>query len=151
MNLVILGTGGLVKEEESRKCYMYVAGRQHHKIHLERKGFQISKKKPFLGASVDNIRSCKCSPDCGITVVEYKCPWVHRNSDQKKLVKLLLEIHTIYRISQNTIIKYRCDFLLFVPSFVTLLSGRRKAFISYPFHLNHHSSVQFALILRSSG
>jgi hypothetical protein len=32
---------GLVKEEEARKCYMYVAGRQHHKIHLERKGFQI--------------------------------------------------------------------------------------------------------------
>jgi hypothetical protein len=49
---------GLLKEEEARKCYKSVAGKQHNKIRLERKGFQISKKKPFLGASVDNIRSC---------------------------------------------------------------------------------------------
>ena len=75
---------GLVKEEEARKSYLLVAGKQHHKIQLQHKGFQISKKKHFLGASVDDIRSCKCSPNCGIVVVEYKCPWVHKNSDPKE-------------------------------------------------------------------
>ncbi len=33
---------------------------------------------------MDDIRSCKCSPNCGIVVVEYKCPWVHKNSDPKE-------------------------------------------------------------------
>ena len=74
---------GLSKEKEARKCYTDVARKQHNKFRLEYKGFQIS-KKPFLGVSVDNIRRCKCTPDCGVAIVEYKCPWVHRDNDAKK-------------------------------------------------------------------
>ena len=74
---------GLLKEKEARKCYTDVAKKQHNKFKLEYNGFQTS-KKPFLGVSVDNIRRCKRIPDCGATVVEYKCPWVHRGNDPKK-------------------------------------------------------------------
>ena len=75
---------GLKKEEEARKCYSLVAGKKHHKFKLCHKGFQICKQKPFMGASVDDLRSCECSSKCGNAVVEYKCPWVHRNNDPKE-------------------------------------------------------------------
>ena len=75
---------GLVKEKEARKSYQSVAGKQHHKPDLKHKGFQICKQKPFLGACIDDVRSCKCSSDCGFVPVEYKCPWMHKNSDSKE-------------------------------------------------------------------
>ena len=39
---------------------------------------------PFLGASPDNITSCKCMPKCTSAVVEYKCPWTHKYCDPKE-------------------------------------------------------------------
>lgn len=75
---------GLKKEEEARKCYSLVAGKQHYKFKLNHRGFLISKKKPFMGASIDDLRSCECARICGNAVVEYKCPWVHRNNDPKE-------------------------------------------------------------------
>ncbi|CAB3988835.1 Carboxypeptidase D [Paramuricea clavata] len=139
---------GLVKEE-ARKCYMYVAGRQHHKIRLERKGFQISKKKPFLGASVDNIRNCKCSPDCGITVVEYKCPWVHRNSDPKEafLSKEIGGIFTgdSYHLQNKSKYYYQVQMQLFVvcAKFCDFVVWTTKGIhiISIPFESSFMSSV----------
>ncbi|CAB4005783.1 Carboxypeptidase D [Paramuricea clavata] len=139
---------GLVKEE-ARKYYMYFAGRQHHKIHLERKGFQISKKKPFLGASVDNIRSCKCSTDCGITVVEYKCPWVHRNSDPKEafLSKEIGGIFTgdSYHLQNKSKYYYQVQMQLFVvcAKFCDFVVWTTKGIhiISIPFESSFMSSV----------
>ena len=46
---------GLVKEEIARKSYLSVVRKQHHRVQLQHRGYQISKKKPFLGASVDKI------------------------------------------------------------------------------------------------
>ena len=54
----------------------------HYKVKLVKKGFLISKKKPFMGASVDNIRSCECTCECKDVLVEYK--WVHRDLDPKE-------------------------------------------------------------------
>ena len=51
----------------------------------------ISPSKPFLGASVDNIQKCKCSDGCRVRVVEYKCPWKHRDLHPKQAF-LTLEI-----------------------------------------------------------
>jgi hypothetical protein len=43
-----------------------------------------SRKKPFVGASVDNIRTCSCEDNCPDVVVEYKCPWKHRHIPPKE-------------------------------------------------------------------
>ena len=40
----------------------------------------------MIGASVDNIRTCKCNVDCQDIVVEYKCPWKHRDQPPKEAV-----------------------------------------------------------------
>ena len=62
----------------------HVASHIHYKLELAAKGFLISKSKPFLGASVDNIQKCQCSDGCPFKVVEYKCPWKHRDLDPKQ-------------------------------------------------------------------
>ena len=63
---------GLFHEESARKAYQRVASHTHHKLELVSKGFLISKSKPFLGASLDNIQKCQCSDGCPYKVVEYK-------------------------------------------------------------------------------
>ena len=75
---------GLKKEKEAMKSYSMVARKQHYKFNLEHKGFMISKRRPFMGASVDALRTCECLASCGSAVVEIKCPWVHRASDPKE-------------------------------------------------------------------
>ena len=75
---------GLLHEESARKAYQRVAGHNHHKLKLIPKGFLISRSKPFLGASVDNIQKCQCSDGCPVRVVEYKCPWKHRDLHPKE-------------------------------------------------------------------
>lgn len=75
---------GLKHEESARNAYMHVQNHVHYKLKLKNHGFIICKDKPFLGASVDNVRSCECSSDCKEVVVEYKCPWTHRLSDAKE-------------------------------------------------------------------
>ena len=70
---------GLFHEESARKAYQRVASHTHHKLELISKGFLISKSKPYLGASLDNIQKCQCSDGCPDKVVEYKCPWKHRD------------------------------------------------------------------------
>ena len=75
---------GVIHEESARNAYFSVERHKHHKVQLIAKGFLISDKKLFLGASLDNIRQCECSLDCPNVVVEYKCPWKHRDLDPKE-------------------------------------------------------------------
>ena len=75
---------GLVHEESARKAYYIVERHNHHKLQLLPKGFLISSKKPFLGASPDNICRCHCSTGCSDVVVEYKCPWKHQDLHPKE-------------------------------------------------------------------
>ena len=75
---------GLFHEESARRAYQRVASHTHHKLELVSKGFLISKSKPFLGASVDNIQRCQCSDGCPNKVLEYKCPWKHRDMHPKE-------------------------------------------------------------------
>jgi hypothetical protein len=75
---------GLLHEESARSAYFRVERHKHYKIRLEPKGLLISNKKPFVGASLDNIRRCRCSTNCPPVVVEYKCPWKHRDLDPKE-------------------------------------------------------------------
>ncbi|XP_068732725.1 uncharacterized protein [Montipora capricornis] len=75
---------GLFHEESARNAYKRVASHTHHKLELIAKGFLISKSKAFLGASVDNIQKCQCSKGWPNTVVEYKCPWKHRDLHPKE-------------------------------------------------------------------
>jgi len=62
-----------------------VASHTHHKLEPVSKRFLISKSKPFLGASLDNIQQCQCSDGCPNKVVEYKCPWKHRDLHPKEV------------------------------------------------------------------
>ena len=75
---------GLKHEESARLSYYKVECKKHHKLSLIAKGFLPSRKKPFVGASVDNIRTCCCEGNCPDVVVEYKCPWKHRHVPPKE-------------------------------------------------------------------
>lgn len=77
-------TWGLANEKNARDAYQRIERHNHHNLRLLQKGFLISKKKKFLGASPDNIRTCQCSDGCPNIVVEYKCPWKHRELHPKQ-------------------------------------------------------------------
>jgi hypothetical protein len=75
---------GLVHEDSARNAYYRVESKKHYKLSLVSKGLLICKAKPMTGASVDNIRTCKCDIGCQDIVVEYKCPWKHRDLSAKE-------------------------------------------------------------------
>ena len=75
---------GLKHEESARLSYYRIECKRHHKLSLISKGFLPSRKNPYVGASVDNIRSCSCVENCPKSVIEYKCPWKHRHTSPKK-------------------------------------------------------------------
>ena len=58
-------------------------GHSHHKLELVSKGFLISKSKPFLAASLDNIKKSQLFDGCPNKVVEYKCPWKQRSTPKR--------------------------------------------------------------------
>ena len=72
---------GLKYEDSARKAYYNLQANKHHQLSLVSQGFMISKTKPYLGASPDNLTSCKCKQPCKSVVVEYKCPWSHPDMD----------------------------------------------------------------------
>ena len=63
---------GKVVENEARKEYKKMMMRTHKKCNIAPSGLVINKQRPFLAASPDDIRTCKC---CRTVVVEYKCPF----------------------------------------------------------------------------
>ena len=74
---------GMKHEKTARRDFLKVQEKQHHKLEIESRGFTISSKELYLGASVDNIRHCCCEKGCPSAVVEYKCPWSKRYLDPK--------------------------------------------------------------------
>lgn len=75
---------GLKHEESARLSFYKIESKKHHKLSLKTKRFLPSTKKPFVGASVENIRTCGCKENCPKAVVEYKCPWKHRHIPPKE-------------------------------------------------------------------
>ena len=75
---------GLKYESSARDAYLRVQAHLHHKVELISRGFVISSIKPFMGASIDNIRSCDCVCRCDPVIVEYKCPMKHKDTDPKE-------------------------------------------------------------------
>ena len=75
---------GLKHEQRARNAYMHTQNHVRHKLWLKNHGFIISKYKPVLGASVDNVRGCEYVSNCKRVVLEYKCPWVHRYKNAKE-------------------------------------------------------------------
>ena len=61
-----------------------IESKKHHSMKLVSKCFLVSCQKAFIGASVDNIRTCACAEECDAVVVEYKCPWKHRTLPPKE-------------------------------------------------------------------
>ncbi|XP_028413529.1 uncharacterized protein LOC114536365 [Dendronephthya gigantea] len=52
--------------------------------HKEIDDINQATKRKFLGASLDNIKTCQCASNCPDVVVEYKCPWKHKDMHPKK-------------------------------------------------------------------
>ena len=75
---------GLVHEDSARNAYYRVKNKKHYKLCPLSKGVLICKNKPMIVASVDNIRTCKCRIGCQDIVVEYKCPWKHRDEPARE-------------------------------------------------------------------
>ena len=75
---------GLKHEENARKAHHRLEASKHNQFSLIPKGLLISRTKPFLGASPDNITNCMCTPPCASIVIEYKCPWSHKELDPKE-------------------------------------------------------------------
>ena len=63
---------GRVHEAEARKKYTKVMMTTHENCSIRQSGLVINEAYPFLAASPDDIRTCKC---CGTSLVEYKCPY----------------------------------------------------------------------------
>ena len=99
---------GLRNERNARDAYRRVQSHLHHNVKLQDCGFMISYLKPFMGASLDNIRSCEYVTGCPKVVVEYKCPWVHKNNDPKSafLSKEIGGVLVNGKYSLKTICKY---------------------------------------------
>ena len=110
---------GLLHEESARKAYQRVASHTHHK---HPKCFLISSSKPFLGASVDNIQKCQCSDGCPVRVVEYKCPWKHRdlNPEQAFLTPEIGGIQSGYKVALKSSSNYyfQVQLQMFVSSLI---------------------------------
>ena len=109
---------GLVHEESARKAYYTVERHNHHKLQLLPKGFLISSKKKFLGASPDNIRRCHCSTGCSDVIVEYKCPWKHQDLHPKEAF-VTPEIggvmaNSVFTLSTNSPYYFQLQTLLYV-------------------------------------
>ncbi len=75
---------GLKHEDSARQSYYKVESKKHCNLSLVSKGLLVSKIKPFLAASVDNIRRCGCAENCEEVVVEFKCPWKHCDKPAKE-------------------------------------------------------------------
>ena len=93
---------------KTRDAYRHVQSHLHHNVKLQDCGFIISYLQPFMEANLDNIRSCECVTGCPKVVVEYKCPWVHKNNDPR-LAFLSKEIGGVLvncKYSLKTICKY---------------------------------------------
>eukprot|EP00112_Aurelia_sp_Birch-Aquarium-sp1_P012979 Seg2734.3 transcript_id=Seg2734.3/GoldUCD/mRNA.D3Y31 product="hypothetical protein" protein_id=Seg2734.3/GoldUCD/D3Y31 len=67
---------GRDNESEARKEYKKLMTTTHSNSKLQTSGLQVCTKHPYIAASPDNIRSCKC---CQKGIVEYKCPYKNRN------------------------------------------------------------------------
>jgi hypothetical protein len=75
---------GLKHEESARCAYYRVEKKQHHDMKLVSKGFLISSSKPFVGASVDNVRTCSCK-DCRSVLVSTNVLGSTKGNHQRKL------------------------------------------------------------------
>ena len=71
-----------------------------------------------MGASADNIRTCECASGCKDILVEYKCPWVHKNLDPKEafLTKEIggMKVDNVEQLRPDSKYYYQVQVTLFV-------------------------------------
>ena len=72
---------GRVHEAEARKEYTKLMMATHENCSIRLSGLAINEAYPFLAASPDGIRTCKC---CGTSLVEYKCPYRSKEKHPKE-------------------------------------------------------------------
>ena len=73
---------GRDNESEARKEYKKLMTTTHTNFNLHASGLRVCTQHPYIAASPDNIRSCKC---CEPGIVEFKCPYKNRNLHPRKV------------------------------------------------------------------
>ena len=69
---------GKEHEDDARQAFASIEVSKHVNGKLALSGLVVSKSHPFLGASPDNVLTCKC---CGKMAVEYKCPYLLKKKE----------------------------------------------------------------------
>ena len=69
---------GKEHEDDARQAFASIEVSKHVNGKLGLSGLVVSKSHPFLGASPDNVLTCKC---CGKMAVEYKCPYLLKKKE----------------------------------------------------------------------
>jgi hypothetical protein len=72
---------GIQHEEQACKNYVKAVEHEHHGLHVEKCGFFVNPRCPYMGASPDRIVTCVC---CGRGCLEVKCPYKHRGVSVKE-------------------------------------------------------------------
>ena len=71
---------GIENESKAIECYIKCYKRRHTNMHFTEQGLLISNSIPFIGATPEGIRNCKC---CKSTLVEFKCLYTGKDLDAK--------------------------------------------------------------------
>ncbi|XP_045180321.2 uncharacterized protein LOC123539668 [Mercenaria mercenaria] len=124
-------------EESGLKSYRQVlnfSNQGHVNINMKNEGFQISKERPYLGASADSIMSCDCH---GKRIVEVKCPFSAKDKDLQAFLtnadcyiqnNKLKRTHKYFSQVQLQMYVYNvevCDFVVWAPKFVFVTHVQR--------------------------
>ena len=67
---------GVDHEDVAREAYIDRMTASHNNFSCRLAGFVVDDKKPFLGASADDIAACDCH---GTRTVEIECPYKHKD------------------------------------------------------------------------
>ena len=94
---------GRLHENEARREYRKLITSTHVNCTISSSGLLVNKDAPFLAASPDDIRSCKC---CEMAVVEYKCPFKNREKHAReafldKSIGGVQQSNGSYKLKQN--------------------------------------------------
>lgn len=81
---------GLQSEQKARSIFLSLLAPFHKTLVTDRRGFYVSKAKPYLGASPDGFVTCSCHD---AALIEIKCPYSIRNDVPEKAPYLVTKLH----------------------------------------------------------
>ena len=133
---------GREHESDALKEYSDLMGRTHANVNVQKAGLWLCKQYPFLGASVDGVRTCECHCD---RIIEVKCPFSYKDTsdindmishpnfclNKEMLLKLDHPYYTQVQLQMYVRDLRDCDFVVWTPKFLIVVETERDdTFIS---------------------